>query len=340
MNLFRLMNVFRRLCAGRGAPSVLLAVVVFAMLNTSALADETRKLPKISELWFQDQQGAAQYQQTFRNTLRDLGHVDGKSAIFIARFANGDAARLPALLTELLAQRLDVLWVSPRALPAAKQAKSTTPIVSVFFDPMAEGIAKSLAKPLGNITGMSWQTVETSGKRLQYTKEFLPNLNRIALLYDATDPGAALDARALREAANTLKLAVNELQFRNAKELEVAFDAIKRGQPQAIIVVHSPLSVHYRSEIVRLAAGARLPFISEGGDFAEAGALLSYGPSVIDMFERSALYAHKILKGAKPRDLPIEQPTVFQLIVNQKTAKALGIKIPEAILLQADEVIR
>lgn len=322
----------------RGA---LFAVAILsAILNSTAFADDNRKLPKIGELWFQDQHRAAYYQGPFRNTLRDLGYVDGKTATFVTRYADGDATRLPTLLAELLAQKLDVLWITPLALPAAKQAGTTTPMVSVFVDPIAEGIAKSLARPSGNITGMSWQTAESSGKRLQYTLQLLPDLKRMALLYDPGDPGAALDARALREAANVLKLLVNELAFRNAKQLDAAFAVLKLDQPQAIVVVHSPLSVHHRDDIVRLATEARIPFVSEGRDFADAGALLSFGPSVNDMFTRSAIYVHKILKGAKAADLPIEQPTVFELIVNEKTAKALGIKIPESILLRADGVIR
>ncbi len=335
------MKTSRHLSSGNRALCMwLAAIIAFATLDSIALAEENRKLPRIGELWFQDQRGAAQYQDIFRNTLRDLAYVDGKTATFVTRYADGNMTRLPTLLSELLAQNLDVLWITPRALPAAKQARTTTPMVSVFFDPLAEGVAKSLARPSGNITGMSWQTVESSGKRLQYTLELIPNLKNMALLYDPGDPGATLDAGALRESANALKLLVNEHVFRNAKELDAAFVALKNDPPQAIVVVHSPLSVHHRDAIVRLAAKARVPFVSEGRDFADAGALLSFGASVIDMFQRSANYVHKILKGAKPADLPIEQPTVFELVVNEKTAKALGIKIPESILLRADEVIR
>ena len=324
-----------------GYRALLVAILwLSTMLSSLTFADDNRKLPKIGELWFQDQRRAAYYQDPFRNTLRDFGYVDGKTATFVTRYADGDATRVSALLTELLAQNLDVLLITPMALPAAKQAKSSTPIISVFVDPIAEGIAKSLARPSGNITGMSWQTAESSGKRLQYTTEILPNLSRVALLYDSGDPGAALDARSLREAARALKLQVTELEFNNAKQLDAAFATIKHDQAQAIVLVHSPLSVHHRDDIVRFATEARIPFVSEGRDFANVGALLSFGPSVIDMFKRSAIYVHKILKGSKPADLPIEQPTVFELVVNQKTARALGIKIPESILLRADEVIR
>ena len=330
-------------CVGHHAMVVAALMAFFwlsAMLSSTASADDNRKLPKIGELWFQDQQGARLYQQTFQSRLRDLGYVDGKTATFVTRFADGDSARLPALLAELLEQKLDVLWITPRAFPVAKRARTATPMVSVFVDPVAEGMAKSLARPGGNITGMSWQTLESSGKRVQITQELIPKLSRIAVLYDLGDPAAALETRLLRDAAKALKLLVSELGFRNAKELKAAFVAIKHDQRQAIVVVHSALSVHHRSDIVRFASEARLPFISEGRDFADAGALLSFGPSVIDMFKRTANYVDKILKGAKPADLPIEQPTVFELIVNEKTAKALGLKIPESIQLRADEVIR
>ena len=323
-----------------GHRALLVAILwLSATVSSLALADNS-KLPKIGELWFQDQRRAAYYQDPFRNTLQDFGYVDGKTATFVTRYADGDATRVPTLLAELLAQNLDVLWITPMALPAAKQARTTTPMVSVFVDPIAEGVAKSLARPSGNITGMSWQTAESGGKRLQYTTELLPHLSRIALFFDSGDPGAVLDARALREAAKALNLQVTELEFRNAKQLDSAFAAIKHNRAQAILLVHSPLSVHHRDDIVRLATEARVPIVSEGRDFANVGALLSFGPSVIEMFKRSAIYVHKILKGSKPADLPIEQPTVFELVVNQKTAKALGIKIPESILLRADEVIR
>ena len=215
------------------------------------------------------------------------------------------------------------------------------PIVSAaFYDPVAEGFANSLARPGGNVTGMSWQSPETSGKRLELTMEVLPGLRRVALLFDPGDPGAVLDANAVRSAATTAGVSITLFEVNESRTFDGMLAAIESDRPRALILVHSPLTVHYRERMVRFAINRRLPLISEGRDFAEAGALLTYGPSIVDMFRRGAGYVDKILKGAKPGDLPIEQPTKFELVVNLKTAKALGITIPQSILVRADEVIR
>jgi putative ABC transport system substrate-binding protein len=187
---------------------------------------------------------------------------------------------------------------------------------------------------------MSWQTPETSGKRLELTMEILPGLRRVALLFDPSDPGAVLDANAVRSAAANAGVRVAAFEFNDSRALDAVLAAIESDRPRALILIHSALSVNYRERIARFAIDHRLPLVSEGRDFAEAGALLTYGPSIVDMFRRGAGYVDKILKGAKPGDLPIEQPTKFELVVNLKIAKALGITIPQSILLRADEVIR
>jgi putative tryptophan/tyrosine transport system substrate-binding protein len=318
-------------------------LIVFVMLSTllssPTFADNT-KLPKIGELWFQDQAGASFYHKALRNALRELGYVDGKTATFVSRFAQGDATKLPGLLTDILSQNVDVIYLTPRALTLAQQKASATPMVSFFFDPIAEGIAKSLSRPIGNITGMSWQSTESSGKRMQYVMELIPDIKEVTLLYDPSDSGGALDAESTRNVAAGVGIKVNSVTFNNAAELETRLSQISRAKPRAMIVVHTPLTVHHREQIVRFATRANLPLVSEGPDWAAAGALLSYGPSIADIYKRTASYMSKILKGAKPGDLPIEQPTLFVLAVNKKTAKSIGIKIPESILLRADEVIQ
>lgn len=318
---------------------VIAFVLLSAMLSSLAFA-ENNKLPKIGALWFQDQVGAALYQKLLHDALRDLGYVDGKTATFVTRFAQGDATKLPALLTDILSQKVDVMFLTPWALELAKQTTNATPIVSFFFDPIAEGVAKSLARPSGNITGISWQSTESSGKRMQYVMELIPGIKQVTLLYDPTDSGVALDAQSTRNVAAGVGIKVDSVTFSNATELESSFSRIARAKPRAMIVVHSALTVQHREQIVRFAIRANLPLVSEGPDWAQAGALLSYGPSIADIFKRTAAYMNKILKGAKPGDLPIEQPTLFVLAVNQKTAKAIGIKISEPILLRADEVIK
>lgn len=305
-----------------------------------AFAQDTRNLPKIGVLWFQDAQGAQQYHQTLREALEGLGHVDGKTVTFVTRYADGNSDRLAVLVKEMLAQKLAVLYLTPRALAMAKTVSTLPPIISIYFDPVVEGVAKSLAKPGGNFTGISWQTLETSGKRLQYLREAIPSVKRVGLFYDPNDPGATLEAGALHKAASVLKLELTDFPFRNADEFNAILGAAQREKPQALAVIHCPLTVHLRSRIAVFADQARIPFVNEGPDFAEAGALLTYGPNVIDVFKRLAIYMHKILQGAKPAELPIEQPTVFKFVVNLKAAKSLGIKLPDSIMLQADEVIR
>ena len=322
----------------RGA--VFALAVVSAILSSTGFADDNRKLPKICALFFQDQPTAAPYQRALRDGLRELGYVDGKTATFVTRFADGDATKLSALMADILAQKVDVIWVGRRALRVARQMTTTTPLVTFFSDPIEERLVKSFARPGGNITGVSWQSNESSGKRLQYTMELVPGLKRVTLLYDPGDPSTVLDAEASHKAALGVGLAVDSITFRNAAEFEISLAQIARTKPQAMIVVHNALTVQHRDEIIRFAIRARLPLISEGPDWGQAGALLSYGPSIVDMFTRAAGYMGKILKGAKPGELPIEQPTVFELVVNEKTAKVLGIKIPESIMLRADEVIR
>jgi putative ABC transport system substrate-binding protein len=315
-------------------------VAAWAMLSSFAMADNNLRLRTIGELWFQDANGAAIYHDAFNGRLRDLGYVDGENVSIVTRFANGDMARLPELLAELLALHVEVMYVNAKAVPIAKQATSAVPIVSVFFDPVAEGLVESLARPGGNITGMSWQSVDAVGKRLQLTVESVPALKHIALLFDPGDRGAVLDADAFRKAALESQLLVSSHTFRNSIELTSQLAAIEKERAHVLVVVHNPLTVEHRAAILRFSARSRTPVVSEGSDWGQAGALLSYGPSVVDVFRRCADYVDKILKGVKPADLPIEQPKKFVFVINARTAKALGIRIPESVLVRADEVIR
>ena len=323
------------------AVCTVMLVGVIAASTTVATAQDRQRPARVGQIWFQDPAGAEPYHRAFRDGMQELGFVDGKNVTYITRYADGNADRLPSLVAELIAAKVDVLYVTGKAVATAKTATSTIPIVSAaFYDPVAEGFVKSLARPGGNVTGMSWQTPETSGKRLELAMEVVPGLRRIGVLFDPNDPGAVLDANAVRSAAANAGVRVAAFEVNDSRALDAKLAAIESDKPNALILIHSPLTVHYRERIVRFAIDQRLPLVSEGRDFADAGALLTYGPSITDMFRRGAGYVGKILKGAKPGDLPIEQPTKFELVVNLKTAKALGIKIPESILLRADEVIK
>jgi len=242
-------------------------------------------------------------------------------------------------LKELVALHVDVLWVASAAVLAATEATKTIPIVCpAMGDPVDAGLVASLARPGGNLTGLSWQGADSDPKRLELTTELVPGLRRLGLLFDY--PTASTDLNAFRRAARSAGVTtLKTFQARNLEEIEVALKAIDRESLQALIVWNSPLLGLHRKAILH-STGHRLPVIVDGREFAEVGALISYAPNGYDLYRRSATYVDKILKGAKPGDLPIEQPTKFELIVNLRAAKLLGIIVPEAILLRADEVIR
>jgi putative ABC transport system substrate-binding protein len=304
------------------------------------MADE-RRLPTIGELWYVDAARMAPYQDAFRSGLRELGYVEGRTVTIVALHADGDPARLPRLASKLVAMNVDVMVVSVGAVDAAKRATATIPIVCPSFtDPVAEGHVSSMARPGGNITGLSWQSSETGGKRVQLAIEAIPGLRHLALLFDATDAAAIVEADAVRVAAQRAGLKVREFPVRNANDLESTVASMRNAPPQALIFPRTPLTSQHRDRIMQFAAAHRVPVVSEGRDFAEAGALLTYGVYALEIFKRGAVYVDKILKGAKPGDLPIEQPTTFELVVNLRTAKALGLTIPQSVLQRASDVIR
>jgi putative ABC transport system substrate-binding protein len=326
---------------GVGATALLLAASFLWMSTDGALADEVRRSPRIGELWFQDLAGAAHYQNPYRQRLQELGYVDGGNVEMIARFANGDTVRAKTLVEDLLASKVDVMLVSIVALPLAVQATSTTPIVCCsFYDPVAEGFAASLARPGRNITGVSWQSPDAAGKRLELVREMVPNVKLVAVLFDDGDRGSVLDADAIRTAASSLGLKAADFKFRDNRTLDAALTAVVRARPHALLLVHGPLAVQHRVRIADFAREQRLPLISEGRDFAAAGALLAYGPSPTDIFRRCAGKVDRILKGAKPAEIPIEQPTKFDLTINESTARRIGIEIPGSLRARADEVVR
>lgn len=303
-------------------------------------AEDARKLPRIGQVFGSNPIIAKPWDEAFRQGLRDLGYVEGKNVIFLPRYAHGDSARFPALLSELIALNVDVLFVANTAIPAAMQLTKTIPIVApTMGDPVRAGFAASLAHPGGNLTGGYTLSVETDSKRLELAKEGVPGLRRAAFMFEVSDVDPQ-EVNELRALAHGVGVTVHPVGVRNLDEIETALKAMKSNRPQVLILSGSPLTLLHRGRIIAGAASYKVPVISEGRDFAVDGALLTYSADYHEMWKRAALHVDKILKGAKPRDLPIEQPTKFELIVNVKTAKALGLTIPQSILLRADEVIR
>jgi len=318
----------------------LFVLIVFALCS-SAEAQQSAKIPTIGYL-------GAGYRSSslidaFRQGLRELGYVEGKNILIEYRYAEGKPERLPDLAAELVRLKVNVIvaTVTPAAM-AAKKATQTIPIIAVTTaDPVGSRLVASLAHPGGNVTGLSLVPgLEMSGKQLELLKEAVPKLTQVAVLID---PGNEPTARFLKEAekaASSLVLHLRAVEARNADELNSAFSAINEKRPDALLVIASPILSANRTQIARLATSSRLPAMYPYSEFVDAGGLMSYGPHQPDLYRRAATYVDKILKGADPANLPIEQPTKFELVINLKTAKALNLTIPQSVLYRADKVIR
>ena len=322
------------------------AVVAFILAGwlcfVQHAAAQDRKLPKIGEIWgATSAEEIAPYRQPFLKRMRELGWIDGKTAQFIVRYYGQKSGNVAEVAKELIAQKVDVLVVSDFAWRGAREATTTTPIVCMdMYDPVAEGATTSLARPSGNMTGVSWQSFDTAAKRVELAKDFMPNLKRAALIYDATDQGSVIESGGFVQGAKKVGIRLDVFALRGLKDIDLAIASIKNSRPDALFVAVNPFTIVHLSKITKLAAEARIPTVSEIAEFVKAGFLLSYGVNIDETYLRAADLTHRILKGAKPRDLPFEQPTKFDLVVNLKTAKALGIKIPESIMLRATVVIR
>jgi putative ABC transport system substrate-binding protein len=278
----------------------------------------------------------------FRQGLLDAGYSEGRDVVIEWRSANGDYDRIPELAADLVQRKVDVTVVEATlATQAVKRNTSTIPIVlAVVADPVGSGLVANLMHPGGNVTGLSLMVADLSAKRLQLLKETIPRLTRVAVLWNPATPYHPKVIDELKAVAPSLAIELSFVGARTPEEFGPAFSAISRAHAQALYVLDDAQFVVHRRTLLKLASKARLPVIYSQRNFPDAGALMSYGPSIEDLFRRSAGYVVKILKGAKPGDLPIEQPTKFELVVNLKTAKALGLTMPQSILLQADEVIR
>jgi len=298
------------------------------------------RLPTIGYLGVGTPSSHSQWHAAFSQRLRELGWIEGRTVALETRWAEGHSARFAEIIAEFVQMKVDVIVAPGATLLAAKQAASTTtPIVfPVAADPVGSGLVASLAQPGGNVTGLSLQQADAAGKRLEILRELLPDFRRLAVMANAGSSGAAIDAAEAEAAARRLRLETVALDIRRAEDIAPAFETLK-GRADALYVVGDPLTVTNRMRINILALAARLPIASVSREFVEAGSLMSYGPSLPDLFRRAADYVDKILRGAKPSNLPVEQPTKFDLVINMITAKALGLDVPPTVLARADEVI-
>jgi putative ABC transport system substrate-binding protein len=321
-----------------------LTVIVFLALGLLAVplvvrAQRPAKVPRVGYLASAGGAGSPQA-EAFRQGLRELGYVEGQNVALEFR-AEGGSERLPVLAAELVELQVDVIVAfSSVAAQAAKNTTTTIPIVMVSSgDPVATGLVVSLARPGGNITGLTGMATELSGKRLQLLREVVPSLSRVAVLWNALDGAMTLTFRGIQTAAGTLGLAVRPLGVQEAKDIDTAIMAMTEEHPDALFMISDVLTMRHVGQVVAFAAQRKLPTMFEGSRPVAEGGLMSYGPNVTDQLRRAAYYVDRILKGAKPADLPIEQPTKFELVINLKTAKALGLTIPLSVLARADQVI-
>jgi putative ABC transport system substrate-binding protein len=278
----------------------------------------------------------------FKHELRNLGYVEGQNVVFLERSLSGDPAHISELVAELLKLKVDVLiTTSTRAAQAAAKLTSSTPIiVASAGDLIGAGLAASHSKPGGNVTGLASFSPELSAKRLELLQEIVPGLRRVAVLWNPDGPAPVRAFKEIQSASRILALEIQSLEVRAPDDLERAFAAFARGGAQAMLVILDPLIGGNAERIARLAVSGRVPAIFPTPEFVVAGGLIAYGPNVVARFRRTAHFVDRILKGAKASDLPIEQPTTFELIVNAKTATALGLSVPKSVLLRADTVIK
>ena len=304
-----------------------------------AQAQQPKKIPRIGYLKGTQPDSR---DDAFRQGLRALGYIEGQTIHIEWRFAQGKAEQSARYAAELVRLNVDVIVsTGPNDTRAAKAATSTIPIVMAQdSDPVGSGFVASLAHPGGNITGLSNQNSEIAGKRLELLKEIRPKLTRVAVLVTPTEPGASQTVKELELSAKALKLQLQIIEVGSPKDIESAFRSVSKTQPEALLVLAGAVFVVKRTEIMQFAAKSLLPAIYVRGEYVDAGGLMSYGPNANDLWRRAATYVDKILKGAKPADLPVEQPVKFDLVVNLKAAKQLGLTIPQWTLQKADRVIK
>jgi putative ABC transport system substrate-binding protein len=321
---------------------VLVCLLLVVCLPAGSEAQQAKKVPLIGYLSTVSLSVNAARIEALRQGLRELGYVEGKNIVIEWRSAEGKAERLPALAAELVRLKVDVIvTAAPPPTRAAKGATATIPIVMAFDDdPVANGFVASLARPGRNITGLATLAPEISGKQLELLKEILPRLSRVAVLGTSSVPQHGQVVKEIESAAKASGVLVQYLDVLNTRSIESAFRVARNEHADAILVLGSPILNSQRSQIIELATKNRLPASYSRPEYVEDGGLMTYGPNINDLFRRAATYVDKILKGAKPADLPVEQPKKFSLVINLKTAKQIGLTIPPNVLARADRVIR
>jgi putative tryptophan/tyrosine transport system substrate-binding protein len=321
-----------------------LATLVLSLLVAPRAIDAQQVPPpwRIGFLGAESPAVSRHFLDAFRHGLQDLGYVESQNITIETRWAEGHHDRFPALVAELVRLKVHVLLaISTPAALAAKQATQAIPIVFIGGEPLSSGVVGNLARPGGNMTGLSLALGEAfAGKWLELLREAMPTIFQVAILWHPANPANVAYVNELKVSAQRLGVTLHPQGVQDPGQLENAFAAMATGQAQALIVLTDPLTVRYRNQIVALAATHRLPAMYGFREFVDAGGLMAYGSSVRAMCRRAASYVDKILKGAAPADLPVEQPTTFELVINLKTAQALGLTIPPTLLFQADEVIR
>jgi putative ABC transport system substrate-binding protein len=320
-----------------------LALIGFILASSHfAEAQQPKKVLRIGILFGGRPPAVSDRLEAFRQALNELGYVEGKNIVIEARYAEGKLDRLPALASELVRLNSDVIVTGgPQSTRSAKNATSTIPIVmGQDSDPVGSGFVASLARPGGNISGLSNFNAELGGKRLELLKEIVPKLSRMTVIGNSTEPANALFLKEAHLGAAALGIKLQYADVRGTKDLEAGFLEATKGRADAVLVLAASILFSQRTKIADLAAKRQLPAMYISREFVEDGGLISYGTSVPDLFRRAAIYADKILKGANPGDLPIEQPTKFELVINLKAAKQIGLAIPANILARADKVVK
>jgi putative tryptophan/tyrosine transport system substrate-binding protein len=323
--------------------SIILLLVGLALASVHlAEAQQQTKVPRIAYFSAGSASSQASRLEVFRQGLRDLGYAEGKDIVIEQRYAEGKLDRVAALAAELVGLKLDVIVTGgPAATRAAKEATATIPIVMGFdYDPVGSGVVASLARPGGNVTGLSSLAPEISGKQLELLKEVFPRLSRVAVLGNSTEPAIGQLRKEAELVAGAFKVQLQYLDVLAPNDIRTAFQAANKGRAEAVLALSSFVIISQRTQIADLAIKNRLPAIYPWPEFVEDGGLMTYGASSNDLFRRAATYVDKILKGAKPANLPVEQPKKFEFIINLKTAKQIGLTIPPNVLVRADRVIK
>jgi putative ABC transport system substrate-binding protein len=324
-------------------PATIVVVLLLSACLGTAAAQPAGKVPRVGYLSGHSlsDRGAQRQLEAFRQGLRELGYVDGQNIAIESRSAEGKDDRLPALAADLVRSKVDVIVASTGAATrAAQQTTRTIPIVmSLVNDPVGSGLVASLARPEGNVTGLTIMAPDLMAKGLELLKEVVPKVSRVALLRNPDNPAGTAMLREAEAAARALGVRLQNLEARNPQEIEGAFAAMTRERVGALLMLSDAIFFTHRRQIAELAAKGRLPSIMRTRDYPDAGGLMAYGPNFLDLQRRAATFVARILKGAKPGDLPVEQPTKFDLVINLRTAKAIGVTIPPSLLQRADEII-